>query len=73
LKLGLGRFFRGACNWIWNVLLQKDIQVWANKVLILHRLQGRLGISLEKMKMFGRRERNPTGSRIDQQVRESQP
>jgi hypothetical protein len=24
LKLGFGRFFRGACNRFWNVLLQKD-------------------------------------------------
>jgi hypothetical protein len=39
LKLGFGRFFRGACNRFWNVLLRKDTQVWANKVLMITELQ----------------------------------
>jgi hypothetical protein len=39
LNLGFGRFFRGACNRFWNVLLQKDTEVWANEVLIITELQ----------------------------------
>jgi hypothetical protein len=35
LKLGFGRFFRGACNWFWNVFLWKDTQVWKNNVLMI--------------------------------------
>jgi hypothetical protein len=34
LKLGFRRFFRGACNRFWNVLLRKDTEVWANEVLM---------------------------------------
>jgi hypothetical protein len=39
LKPGFGRFFRGACNWFWNVLLRKDTQVWENDVLMITGLQ----------------------------------
>jgi hypothetical protein len=36
LKHGFGRFFRGACNRFWNVLLR---QVWENDVLMIIGLQ----------------------------------
>ena len=36
---GFGRFFRGACNWFWNVLLPKETQVWENDVLMSTGLQ----------------------------------
>jgi hypothetical protein len=39
LKIGFRRFFRGAHNRFWNVLLQKDTQVWANEVLMITELQ----------------------------------
>jgi hypothetical protein len=39
LKPGFGRFFRGACNRFWNVLLQKDTQVWENDILMITGLQ----------------------------------
>jgi hypothetical protein len=39
LKLGFGRFFRGACNRFWNVLLQEDTQVWEKDVLMITGLQ----------------------------------
>jgi hypothetical protein len=39
LKPGFGRFFRGACNRFWNVLLRKDAQVWENDVLMVMGLQ----------------------------------
>jgi hypothetical protein len=35
LKPNFGRFFRGACNWFWNVLLREDTQVWENDVLMI--------------------------------------
>jgi hypothetical protein len=35
LKPGFGRFFRGACNWFWNVLLREDTQIWENDVLMI--------------------------------------
>jgi hypothetical protein len=35
LKLDFGRFFRGACNWFWNVLLREDTQVWENDFLMI--------------------------------------
>jgi hypothetical protein len=38
LKPGFGRFFIGACNRFWNVLLQEDTQVWENDVLMITRL-----------------------------------
>jgi hypothetical protein len=34
-----GRFFRGACNRLWNVLLWKDTHAWANEVLMIIELQ----------------------------------
>jgi hypothetical protein len=39
LKLGFGRFFLEAYNQFWNFLLQKNTQVWANKVLMIRELQ----------------------------------
>jgi hypothetical protein len=39
LKPGFGRFFRGACNWFWNILLWEDTQVWENDVLLITGLQ----------------------------------
>jgi hypothetical protein len=39
LKPGFGRFFRGACNKFWNILLRKDTQVWENDVLMITGLQ----------------------------------
>jgi hypothetical protein len=39
LKPGFGRFFRGACNHFWNVLLRKNTQVWENDVLMITGLQ----------------------------------
>jgi hypothetical protein len=39
LKLGFGRFFRGAYKQFWNILLQKDTQVWENNVLMIMGLQ----------------------------------
>jgi hypothetical protein len=34
-----GRFFIGAGNRFWNVLLREDTQVWENDVLMITRLQ----------------------------------
>jgi hypothetical protein len=39
LKPGFGRFFRGACNRFWNVLLWEDSRVWENNVLMITGLQ----------------------------------
>jgi hypothetical protein len=35
----LWKVFWGTCNWFGNVLLQKDTQVWENKVLMIRELQ----------------------------------
>jgi hypothetical protein len=39
LKPSFGKFFRGACNRFWNVLLRKGTQVWENDVLMITGLQ----------------------------------
>jgi hypothetical protein len=46
LKLGFGRFFRGAYKQFWNILLMKDTQVWENSVLMImaYRLTRQLGM-----------------------------
>jgi hypothetical protein len=41
LKPGFGKFFRGACNRFWNVLLRKGTQVWDNNVFMITGLQTR--------------------------------
>jgi hypothetical protein len=57
LKLGFRRFFRGAYNWFWNVLLWKDTQFWANEVLMIRELQASRSagdvLSKERKKEWG--------------------
>jgi hypothetical protein len=39
LKLGFGKFFRGACNRFWNILLRKGTQIWEHDILMITGLQ----------------------------------